>query len=134
MILGKYDGTYSWWCKYRDQGSIIWISSIITPLNAAFFDSENPTDTESLFWFISELVIDLVFVFDIIFSFFSAYYNKVEVLVADRRSIALGYLKTWFFIDLIAVLPIQLITHNTLSVFGKMARVPRVYKLIKTAK
>lgn len=113
---------------------MIWISSIVTPLNAAFFDSSYPKDTVSSLWFVSEAIIDIVFVLDIIFSFFSAYYNKVEVLVADRRSIVCGYLKSWFFIDLIAVLPIQLITHNTLSVFGKMARVPRVYKLLKTAK
>ncbi len=107
----------------------------MTPLNAAFFDSENPTgSTLDLVWFISEWFIDLVFLLDIILSFFSAYYNKVEVLVADRRSIVLGYLKSWFFLDLIAVLPIQLVAHHALSLFGKMARVPRVYKLLKTAK
>ena len=55
-------------------------------------------------------------------------------MVTDRRLIVLGYLKTWFLIDLVAVLPIQFVTSNTLSLFGKMARVPRVYKLLKTAK
>lgn len=64
----------------------------------------------------------------------SAYYNKMEVLISGRKKIAIGYLKGWFFIDLIAIFPLQFLTNSTINQLGKMARLPRVYKLMKTAK
>lgn len=78
--------------------------------------------------------IDVIFFVDIIFSFISAYYTRMEILVANRKRIAVGYLKSWFFIDLFAVLPLQLFANTMINQLGKMARLPRVYKLMKTAK
>ena len=76
----------------------------------------------------------MVFFIDIGFSFVSAYYNKMEILIDNRKKIACGYIKGWFFIDLLAIFPLQLLTNNTINQLGKMARLPRVYKLMKTAK
>lgn len=39
-------------------------------------------------WMLLEAFIDTVFLVDIVFSFFSAYYNKIEALVSSRREIA----------------------------------------------
>ena len=58
----------------------------------------------------------------------------MEVLVQDPKKIATGYLRSWFLVDLIAIFPLKLITNNTINQMGKMARLPRVYKLMKTAK
>lgn len=57
--------------------SVILISSIFTPLGITFFNSDD------LHWSLTELFIDLVFLADIIISFFSAYYNKIEALVSN---------------------------------------------------
>lgn len=85
-------------------------------------------------WTIIEWAIDIVFFFDMIFSFFSAYYNKQEGVVSNRKIIALGYLRSWFIFDLIGIFPMQFFTNNLINQMGKMARLPRVYKLMKTAK
>ncbi len=106
---------------------MIWVQSVLTPLRVAFFEEEAA-------WVAVESALDAVFLLDILFSFFSAYYNRLEVLVHARREIACAYLRSWFFIDFIAIVPLQLLTTSTLNHLGKLARVPRIYKLLKAAK
>lgn len=91
-------------------------------------------EDETIPWSVVDGVIDVIFFIDIILSFISAYYTRMEILVANWKQIAFGYLKTWFFIDLIAVIPLQLFANTMMNQLGKMARLPRVYKLMKTAK
>lgn len=81
-----------------------------------------------------ESFIDLVFLLDIIFSFLTAYYNEIEALITSKKAIAINYLKTWFIIDLITILPLSLITNNSVNNLGAVARLPRVYKMIKAFK
>lgn len=100
----------------------------MTPLRVAFFD------TDDVEWQIMETFIDLVFLLDIVFSFFSAYYNKMEALISDRREIACGYLKSWFVIDVVSIFPLALIANSTVNQLAKLARMPRIYKIIKTSK
>lgn len=91
-------------------------------------------DYSEIEWTIVEIFIDIVFFADIVFSFFSAYYNKIEALVSNRKEITCGYLKTWFFIDMIAIFPLQLVANTTLNSVGKLARLPRIYHIIKASK
>ena len=91
-------------------------------------------EEDDIVWEIMEIFIDIVFFADIVISFFSAYYNKIEALVSNRRQIACGYLKTWFLIDLIAIFPLQLVANTTLNSVGKLARLPRIYHIIKASK
>ena len=91
-------------------------------------------DTGDIQWELVEIFIDIVFFTDIVFSFFSAYYNKIEALVSSRREIACGYLKTWFFIDIIAIFPLHFVANTTLNSLGKLARLPRIYHIIKASK
>ena len=104
------------------------MSSIYTPLQMCFFD------TGEIHWELIDVFIDIVFFADIMFSFFSAYYNKIEALVSNRRQIACEYLKTWFLIDIIAIFPLHLIANTTLNSVGKLARLPRIYHIIKASK
>ena len=53
--------------------------------------------------------IDLIFIIDVIISFFVAYYNFDEVLIIDYKLMFLHYLETWFFIDFIAAIPFHTI-------------------------
>lgn len=91
-------------------------------------------DNDSVVWILLEGMIDLVFLTDMIFSFFSAYYNKIEALVSNHREIACGYIKSWFIIDLISIFPIQLLGIPSLNSIGKLARLPRIYHIIKASK
>ena len=67
--------------------------------------------------------------------------------VTDRKQIAINYLKTWFFIDLISIFPIdhaikffmddggqsgQAADHNgDLNLLLRMAKMGKIYKLIR---
>ena len=56
-------------------------------------------------WEIIEDIINAVFIIDVFVCFFSAYYDEDNVLIKDRKTIALVYLKSWFLIDLVACIP-----------------------------
>lgn len=80
-------------------------------------------------------MIDAVFAVDIILCFFSAYEDENEELVHDRCIIARSYAKSWFFIDIISILPIQefLETSDFVSL-ARIARLPKLYRLIRMFK
>lgn len=107
---------------------MILISSVVTPLRVAFYDADEVE------WVVIEAFIDIVFLFDILFSFFSAYYNKMEALISDRSEIATGYLKSWFFVDLVSIFPLSFLANSTVNQLAKLTRMPRIYKIIKTSK
>ena len=46
---------------------------------------------------------------DIFFSFNQAYYDEDFVIIEDRKTIGSNYLKGWFSVDLIAIIPLDLI-------------------------
>lgn len=49
-----------------------------------------------------------LFIMDIIFSFFTAYYSN-EKLIDDQKLIIQKYLKTWFAFDILSTIPFDLI-------------------------
>ena len=51
------------------------------------------------------ILIDIIYIFDLIFNFFRAYQNFDENLVSNRKHIFQHYLKSWFFIDFIQSIP-----------------------------
>jgi len=52
-----------------------------------------------------EDVINFIFIVDVAVCFLSAFYDEDNVLIKDRKTIALVYLKSWFLIDLVACIP-----------------------------
>jgi CRP-like cAMP-binding protein len=56
-----------------------------------------------------EILIDSVFFVDILLSFHLSYFSKSNNLVKDKKRIAIHYLKTYFFFDLWAALPLGFI-------------------------
>ena len=76
-------------------------TAIVTPFVVVFID--NPP----LPLFIWELIIDGLFMIDIIINFFTPYYDE-GILIKDKWKIAKNYLKSWFLIDLIACIPFNL--------------------------
>ncbi len=101
---------------------------MITPLRAAFIDEDE------IAWLLVEGIIDVAFVLDIIFTFYSAYYDRIERLVSNRREIACSYLRSWFVLDVISVIPLSLIFSNSANQLGKLAKLPRIFQIIKTIK
>jgi hypothetical protein len=71
---------------------------------------------------------------DIIIIFNSAYYDLDMNLIDDRKKIVKNYLKGWFAVDFLAIIPFdQVLAGFTSNVNGivRIARVGRLYKLVK---
>ena len=73
------------------------------PYSIAFFKQSNQG------WIIIDLIMDFFFGIEIVLTFFKAYYDSNFILIDKRGKIAKAYLKTWFFVDLIAIIPINVI-------------------------
>jgi len=72
-------------------------------------------------------------------NFFSSYYNENNKLVFDIQNIALNYVKGWFFVDLIAFMPFEMIigdfdTNQTYNKLFRLLRLPRLYSLTRIIK
>jgi hypothetical protein len=78
--------------------------SMIVPFRLAF------TDNESLGWLIYYTVTDCFFFIDIILTFFTSITDSQKVYeIVDKRVIARSYLTGWFWVDVISILPLDLI-------------------------
>ncbi len=96
-------------------------AAVITPLRVTFYEEDE------LAWVIVESFIDLMFAVDIVITFCSAYYDKMENLIYDRRQIACNYVSSWFVVDLFSILPLSLVFRNSANKFAKLVRLPRVF-------
>lgn len=85
---------------------------------------------------ICDWVMDSCFVLDIVLTFFTGYHNECEVYVTNRRDIALRYLRGFFVVDVVSVLPIdhtvEALRSNNSG--GTEFRVMRLLRLAKLAR
>lgn len=79
--------------------------------------------------------VDFLFLIDMILMFFSAYDDPTTGLQVVRpKLIAQNYISGWFFIDVIALLPIDLMEQvfsNGSLKLARLARLPRLYRLFR---
>lgn len=57
---------------------------------------------------IIDLVVDIMFIIDILINFRTTYVNKNDQVVSHPGKIALHYFKGWFLIDVVAAIPFDL--------------------------
>ncbi|XP_071555413.1 voltage-gated delayed rectifier potassium channel KCNH8 isoform X3 [Temnothorax nylanderi] len=96
FILSHYGGFKSCW----DWLILIatFYVAIIVPYNASFINIDRPT-------MVSDVVVEVLFIFDIVLNFRTTYVSRKGEVVSNSRSIAVNYVKGWFFVDLVAALP-----------------------------
>ena len=109
---------------------LLLFTAVVTPFRISFYDEE------PLEWIITNTIVDVLFAIDIVLNFFSAYFDSSEELITDKNKIAKEYLKGWFTIDFISILPINYALGSTqdYTSLARLARLPRLYKLIKMTK
>lgn len=73
------------------------------PYKIALIDDDNDP------FFIVDTIIDFMFLTDIVINFNSALLLKNGAVNYHRKKITMDYIKTWFFIDLVASLPTGLL-------------------------
>ncbi|KAL6261749.1 hypothetical protein P5V15_006838 [Pogonomyrmex californicus] len=96
FILSHYGGFKSCW----DWLILIatFYVAIIVPYNASFINTDRPT-------MVSDVVVEVLFIIDIILNFRTTYVSRKGEVVSNSKSIAVNYVKGWFFVDLVAALP-----------------------------
>ena len=86
-----------------------------------------------------DYIFDTIFFIDIILSFFAAYVDNEDIVVKNRKTIVINYLKTWFIIDLVSVLPVSYLMpannpSQNINQLSRIARIPKIYRLVKLTK
>jgi hypothetical protein len=75
----------------------------LTPLILAF---ETFLNKEIVFWM--NLFSDLMFLIDMLLIFNTAFYDDSWELIDDRKEIALCYVRGWFIVDLLTIIPFDI--------------------------
>ena len=105
---------------------ILLFTFFATPYRIAFVDK----DDEAML--VIDYCIDAIFAIDIILNFFIAYYDSDYILVDKRKDIALHYIRTWFIIDFIAIIPFNFIFQTSdFNSLARLSKIPRLYRLIR---
>ena len=110
------------------------ISSLIILYDFCFVE----TDKDNNNLFVNNpvyYVIELFFAIFIILQFFQTYQDpSTYLIITDFKSIALRYIKRWFFIDLLSIIPFELFmsSSDTKLKYFKMIRFLRLPKFIQT--
>ena len=95
----------SWYIKIFD--SSLFISSMIYLIYIPYLLSQNYFIIKEYKSFqIILMIIDLIYIIDVILNFFRAYINYEERLIRKTKKIILHYFKTWFFFYLIQAIPL----------------------------
>ncbi|KAJ1457563.1 hypothetical protein M885DRAFT_481377 [Pelagophyceae sp. CCMP2097] len=86
--------------------------------------------------FFVNMLINLFFFADMLSCFNTSYFDaEAGLWVMRRSSIAKRYLKSWFLIDAVSILPVEfLFTENAFTRYAKLARILRFFKLLKVLK
>lgn len=106
------------------------VTCIATPFIISFY-AQTSLKQKIFNW-----IIDIFFLIDIIFNFNTAFTNDDFIVIDDRKIISIEYLKSWFWIDLLSILPFEQFVGSSgnINEVVRLARIGRLYKLIKLTK
>jgi hypothetical protein len=82
---------------------ILCISCFTVPLDLAF----QHMFAGDMMWF--NYAIDVFFFMDIVVNFFSATQDDEYQIIDDRKIVVKQYMKGWFLIDIVAIIPLDLL-------------------------
>ena len=108
------------------------VAAILTPLQLAFVEND------TLGWIVTGAIIDITFLVDILVTFFTAYVDESSYsMVTDKCVIAKKYLKFWFWLDLVSIVPLDAFIMGTtgggtdMTQVAKFTRMGKLYKMIR---
>uniref|UniRef100_A0A3Q1H5R1 Voltage-gated delayed rectifier potassium channel KCNH4 n=1 Tax=Anabas testudineus TaxID=64144 RepID=A0A3Q1H5R1_ANATE len=113
--------------------------AVTVPYDVCFASHDEGSDHHSLVSHTtmgSDIAVEILFILDIVLNFRTTYVSQSGQVVYDARSIYLHYCTTWFFVDLIAALPFDLlyafnITVTSLVHLLKTVRLLRLLRLLQ---
>ncbi|XP_076738914.1 potassium voltage-gated channel subfamily H member 4a [Maylandia zebra] len=113
--------------------------AVTVPYNVCFVSHDEDRDHRPLVsrsTIGSDIAVEMLFILDILLNFRTTFVSQSGQVVYDTRSICLHYCTTWFFVDLIAALPFDLlyafnITVTSLVHLLKTVRLLRLLRLLQ---
>ncbi|KYN06092.1 Potassium voltage-gated channel subfamily H member 7 [Cyphomyrmex costatus] len=123
---------------------LVMYTAIFTPYVAAFVLSDPDYNTRKNKKYsddpivIIDFIVDVTFIVDIIINFRTTFVNSNDEVVSHPGKIAVHYLKGWFFIDLVAAIPFDLLlvgsdTDETTTLIG-LLKTARLLRLVRVAR
>ena len=108
---------------------ILLIVSIIVPYRLAF------TDGEPFGWLLFYIITDTFFFIDIILTFLTSLYEAdTGSEIVEKKVIARHYLKGWFWVDSISIIPLDFImmeAQGQATILARFAKIGKLYKLMR---
>ncbi|CAL8281858.1 unnamed protein product [Merluccius merluccius] len=109
--------------------------AVTVPYNVCFTPYEE-VDTSARSTIVSDIAVEMLFILDIILNFRTTFVSQSGQVVYEAHSICLHYATTWFFVDLVAALPFDLlyafnITVTSLVHLLKTVRLLRLLRLLQ---
>jgi hypothetical protein len=109
-------------------------TAIVTPYEIAFI--------ETVLWdtlFCINRTLDIIFLVDLIISFFVMYYDEDGRLISSFSLIAMRYLKRMFIVDVLSLLPYDTVKYmyeegQLSDVTIRFIRIPRLLKLLRLSR
>ena len=109
---------------------VLLTTCVLTPLNIAFSLDKSIPNLKLV-----DIIIDLLFLADVIIIFNTAFYTEDYECIDDRGDIAMAYVSGWLFVDVLSIIPFDAILQaSNFNKLARVARVGRLYKLVKLTK
>uniref|UniRef100_A0A8D2CLE3 Potassium voltage-gated channel subfamily H member 6 n=1 Tax=Sciurus vulgaris TaxID=55149 RepID=A0A8D2CLE3_SCIVU len=119
-------------------------TAVFTPYSAAFLLSDQDESQRGACGYtcspltMVDLIVDIMFVVDIVINFRTTYVNTNDEVVSHPRRIAVHYFKGWFLIDMVAAIPFDLLifrtgSEETTTLIG-LLKTARLLRLVRVAR
>ncbi|KAG2458942.1 KCNH7 protein, partial [Polypterus senegalus] len=119
-------------------------TAIFTPYSAAFLLNDQEEQKRRQCGYscsplnVVDLMVDIMFIIDILINFRTTYVNLNEEVVSDPAKIAIHYFKGWFLIDMVAAIPFDLLifgsgSDETTTLIG-LLKTARLLRLVRVAR
>ncbi|XP_043543492.1 potassium voltage-gated channel subfamily H member 2-like [Chiloscyllium plagiosum] len=119
-------------------------TAVFTPYSAAFLlnDQEEVSRRECGYSCnplnVVDLIVDIMFIIDILINFRTTYVNSNDEVVSHPVSIAVHYFKGWFLIDMVAAIPFDLLIFRSGSdertILIGLLKTARLLRLVRVAR
>ncbi|XP_068701371.1 potassium voltage-gated channel subfamily H member 6-like isoform X1 [Montipora foliosa] len=126
--------------------ALVIFTAIEIPYSVAFLiplqpAEENPKFLKVNALLVFNLLVDLMFIMDILINFRTTFVNiTTDEVISNPRQIALHYLKTWFVVDFVAAIPFEFMVLNEVerldsatTLFG-LLKAARLLRLVRVAR
>ncbi|XP_033101746.1 potassium voltage-gated channel subfamily H member 8-like isoform X2 [Anneissia japonica] len=84
--------------------------AVVVPYNVSFLSYDDDGKPRKSKTIVPDIIVEVLFILDLVINFRTTFVSKDGTVIYHPPQIAINYLKTWFFVDLVAAIPFDLIT------------------------